>query len=202
VVDGGSDDAWEAALREPEALLRGPGSPTFTSRLAAWVADARVDEAARARSRERWLQVVAEQEATFIGILLDLAERGAAVVLSAGGRRLHGVISGLGADFVALRPGAGGEVLVALGAITQARTSGAADATVGDRMVTSELRLVDVLAQLAADRERVRIVTSDGEVAAGRLRNVGQDVVVLRVDGDPPATCYLPSSGVAEVSLG
>ena len=41
-----------------------------------WVADGQVDEAARARSRRRWLEKVATEEATLGGVLLDLAERG------------------------------------------------------------------------------------------------------------------------------
>ena len=40
-----------------------------------WVADGQVDEAARARSRRRWLEKAAIEEATLGGVLLDLAER-------------------------------------------------------------------------------------------------------------------------------
>ncbi|MBA2283054.1 MAG: hypothetical protein H0W25_17730, partial [Acidimicrobiia bacterium] len=51
------------------------------ARLAAWAAAARVDEAAAARSRERWLRQAADEGASFTGVLLDLAERGAPVVV-------------------------------------------------------------------------------------------------------------------------
>jgi hypothetical protein len=108
----------------------------------------------------------------------------------------------MGADFVALRQARGAEALLALGAISQVRTGRGGDPAVGDRMVTSELRLLDVLAQLAAERERVRIVTRAGDAVSGTLRNVGHDLVVLRADGDPPGTAYLPGSTVAEVTLG
>ncbi len=202
MVERESDDAWEAALRQPRDLLRGAGAPSFTSRLETWLADAHVDEAARQRSRERWLRDVAEQEATVLGVLLDLAERRTELTMTAAGRRLHGVVSAVGADFVALRQPAGTETLVAVRSIGQVRTGRPGIAADGDRMVTSELRLVDVLAQLAAERERVRLVTSDGDVVAGVARNVGHDVVVLRADGDPPTTTYVPASAIAEVSLG
>ncbi|HWC38241.1 MAG TPA: hypothetical protein VG476_06920, partial [Acidimicrobiales bacterium] len=46
-----------------------------------WAGDARASDAARGRSRERWLRRQAEEEATLPGIALDLAERGEAVVL-------------------------------------------------------------------------------------------------------------------------
>lgn len=202
MVERDSEDAWEAALRQPDRLLRGADVPTFTSRLETWVADARVDEAARQRSRERWMRDVAEQEATLLGVLLDLAERWASVAVTASGHRLNGVVTATGADFVAVRQATGSEVLLALGAISQVRAGRGGDPAVGDRMVTSELLLVDVLTQLAADRERVRLVTRDGEAITGVLRNVGHDVAVLRSDGDPPATSYIPARAITEVTLG
>ena len=44
-----------------------------------WAADARASDAARARSRQRWLRRQAEEESTLAGIALNLAERGTAV---------------------------------------------------------------------------------------------------------------------------
>jgi hypothetical protein len=69
--------------------------------------------------------------------------------------------------------------------------------------VGTELRLADVLGELAADRERVQLVTKAGDDAvAGVLRSVGQDVVVVRVDGDPVATAYVPLRAIGEVAIG
>lgn len=202
MVEGHSDEAWEAALRHPGDLVRGVGRPSFTSRLETWVADARVDEAARQRSRERWLRDAAEQEATVVGVLLDLAERQTPIAVTAAGHRLQGVVSALGADFVALRQATGVEALLGLGSLSQVQAGRGGDPATGDRMVTSELRLLDVLAQLAAERERVRVVTRDGDTVTGLVRNVGHDVVVLRADGDPPPTTYVPGAAIAEVTLG
>jgi len=64
-----------------------------------WVADGQVDEAARARSRRRWLEKVATEEATLGGVLLDLAERGRPVIVrTLAGQRVTGPIIAVGAD--------------------------------------------------------------------------------------------------------
>src|SRR3546814_20125633 len=82
------------------------------------------------------------------------------------------------------------------------RTLPAEDPTVGDRAVTTELTLVEILAGLAADRERVVLVTrAGGDSVTGELRSVGQDVAVLRTDAQPPATVYVPLASVAEITL-
>jgi ribosome maturation factor RimP len=74
---------------------------------------------------------------------------------------------------------------------------------VGERLVTTELRLVEVLSELAGERARVVLVPVDGaDAVAGELRAVGRDVVTVRTDGDPPAIAYVPLRSVAEVTLG
>lgn len=162
-----------------------------------------MEGSAESRTRERWLQAAAEADATFSGVLLDLAERGTAVAVSTScGRRHHGGIEVLGADFVALRLATGGEVLLALAAVAAVRTAPLVDTALGERAVSTELRLADVLAELAAERARVLLVTVDGtESVAGELRAVGHDVVTIRSDGDPPATAYVAVGAIAEVTL-
>lgn len=201
MVDRGGDEAWETALRRPDDLVRGDSSASFGARLDRWVAEARVDEAAVQRSRERWLREVADQEATLSGMLTDLAERRAGVTIDAGGRRHHGVIDAIGVDFVAVRVASGPDVLLASSAIQVLRTAPEVAAAAGDRMVTTDLRLADVLAELAADRERVRLLTSAGQAVAGVLRSVGRDVVVLRTDTAPPGTAYVPRGAIVEVTI-
>ena len=69
-----------------------------------------VDAATTARAHERWLAPAAEEEGTFAGVLVDLAERGAPVVSTpSGGRRHRGVVRAVADDFVALRTGPGTE---------------------------------------------------------------------------------------------
>lgn len=193
-----------AAMVGGDGVIRGAGSGSFTARLDRWVADARVDAAALQRSRERWLRDVAEQEATLAGVLADLAERRVAVtVRTSAGRRHHGEVHVIGADFVAVQTASGSDVLVALDAVVGVRTAPTSKTALGDRVLGTELRLADVLRELAADRERVLLVSRTGDDAvAGALRSVGQDVVVVRVDGDPPGTAYVPFRVIGEVSIG
>ena len=203
---------WDADLPDADAApLFGAdrrGRPAhgggLTARLERWAGDARVDEAARRRSRERWLLQSAEEGGTLAGVLADLAERGVAVALrTSAGRRHGGRVRAIGADFVALDTVASGEVVVALAAISSVRTR-PGHAPAGDRPVHSDLRLAEVLAGLAAERERALVVGIDGDAAAGTVRAVGQDVVVVRVDGDglSVATAYVPLAAVGEVVIG
>jgi hypothetical protein len=182
--------------------VRGEGRPSLAARLDEWLADARVEGSADARARERWLRAAAEADATVAGVLLDLAERHVAVAVSTtAGRRHQGVIGVIGADFVAVRTAGGAEVLVALAAIGSVRTGPLVAPAVGERIVTTELRLTEVLAELAVERSRVLLVTA-GDLVAGELRAVGYDVVTIRTDAEPSTTAYVPMAGVAEVSLG
>lgn len=175
----------------------------LSSRLEAWAAAARIDEAALARGRQRWMLELAEQEATLGGVLLELGERQAAVSVRVVGDRTHvGRIEVIGSDFVSLR--ASHEVvLLPHRSIVALRTGPEEPSVVGDRTLQAGVELVDVIRELAADRELVRVVVAGGaEVLGGVLRSVGVDVVVLRVDGEPPATVHVPLAAVCEVALG
>jgi hypothetical protein len=194
-VDGPSaDDVGEAAT---VAGLLGDG---LAGRIDRWAADARVDEAARLRARERWLRHQAEEEGSLAGVLADVADRGASVALHVrGGRRHRGEVAALGSDFVALRS-AGTDVIVALAAVTSVRTLPGEASTIGDRSVATSHRLVDVLAGLAAERAPVLLVLADGdEAVAGALRSLGQDIVSIRVAGGAPVTAYVPVGAIVEV---
>jgi small nuclear ribonucleoprotein (snRNP)-like protein len=172
------------------------------ARLERWAAEARVDEAARLRARERWLRRQAEEESTLAGVLADLLEAGRPVTVhTRSGRRHRGTVRAVGADFVAVGA-TPGPALVALGAVASLRTHPGEGAVLGDREVAASLRLSDVVAGLAEDRERVVLVTSDGDALAGVLVSVGRDVVLLRGGGDPPATCYVPLAALHEVVIG
>ncbi|MEQ1786455.1 MAG: hypothetical protein ABL966_05335 [Acidimicrobiales bacterium] len=203
-MDARSDQPEDAPLPSAEGLLHpGPGQG-LAARLDAWLADARVEGSADARARERWLHAAATADATFGGVLVDLAERGTALSVSTTrGRRHHGRIEVIGADFVALRGPGGGEVLLALAAVASVRTAPLVETAGGERVVTTALRLTEVLAELTAERARVVIATGDGtEAVVGELRAVGYDVVTIRTDADPPGSAYVPVAAIAEVALG
>lgn len=185
---------------------RGGGPGAWTARLERWAAEARVDEAARARSRERSLRRQAEEGATLAGVLADLAEGAGSVrVQLRGGRGVAGIVRAVGDDVVVLEPvGAGaGPAVVALSALTAVRAGPGTRAVTGDRRVGSGLRLIDVVAELAAEREQVRVLTVDGEAVPGRLRSLGRDVVAVSADpGAAGGAAYVPLAALAAVLVG
>lgn len=172
--------------------------------LARWTADERADEAARSRMRERWLRRQAEDDARFAGLLLDLSEAGAGVaVRTTGGRSLHGRIVAVARDFCVLRHAGMATFLAFAGVATVRPEPGvrAGDAASG-RAAPVSAGLGEVLAGLAGDRPRVRIVVDGGgDAVAGELRSVGADVVTLRLDGDGNSALYLPLASVRELTL-
>jgi hypothetical protein len=191
---------------DPLAGLLGDG---LTGRLERWAADARVDEAVQRRVRERWLAQQAQEEATFLGVLADLAERGVPVSLHLRGSRVQrGRVRVIGSDFVALATGEGlvakdGDVMIALDQIAAVRTRPGEQFAVGDRAMACRLTLAEVVIGLAAERELVVLaLVGSEEVLRGRLWSVGQDVVVVRVDDESsPAAAYVPLAAIAQVSL-
>lgn len=199
-MDGRSWDADLPGADATGALL----GDRMTVMLERWAQAARVDEAAHRRARERWLLQAAEEGGTLLGVLADLAERNVPVaVRTSGGRRHGGHVCAIGADFVAIDTTASGDVLVALAAVASVRVRAGTAAPAGDRTVRSGLVLSEVLAGLAAERERVMIVSLDGgEAVTGTVRSLGRDVVAVRVDGPtPPTTAYVPLAAVGEVVL-
>ena len=135
-------------------------------------------------------------------MLADVAERGVPVAVHVrGGRQHRGEVRALGSDFVALRS-ADTDVIVALAAVTSVRTRPGDASTIGDRSIATSLRLVDVLAGLAAERAAVLLVMAGADDAvAGALRSVGQDVVRVQTAGAPAATAYVPVGAIVEVVL-
>ena len=179
------------------------GNEDLLARLDRWVAAARTAEAAASRARQRWLRQVADESATFAGLLLDLAERGSPVVVQGqGGRRHRGTVLAVGIDFAALRTEGGVDVLLAFSAIASMRPDGrVVDSPTGDRVPTFELGMAEAVAAVGSDRPRVLLVTTaDADGVAGELRSVGRDVVTIRLDGDG-GTAYVPMSAIAELRI-
>lgn len=187
---------------EPRVDLLGDGRrPDLLGRLAEWSATLVADAAAAARARERWLRRAAEEDATFAGVLLDLAERSSPVVVAGrGGRRHRGVVQAVGADFCGLRAADGSDVLLTFVGIASVRPEPRAEPSSGDRPVELAVGLAEALAAIAEDRPRVLVVTmADADGVAGELRTVGRDVLGLRLDGPARPLAYVPLASVAEV---
>lgn len=157
--------------------------------LSGWAADHRAAEAVAGRARERWLRQQAQEAATWLGVLVDLAERRAAVVLElAAGGVARGTLVGVGTDvcLLAADPPRSAATLVALAHVVAARAAGAAPGVAaGDRRPALPLRLADALAALAAEREVARLGLAGGREVTGCLLAAGADVLTVRPGGPP-----------------
>lgn len=179
--------------------------------LARWLADARVEEAVTSRLQERALRQLAAEEATLLGLCLDLTEAGRPVLARTREGRVHrGVLVAVGADFVAMRAGTGDATFLPVAHLTWLRPApgtwpGAparSGAAAGDRKPPLAARLVDVVTGLAADRPRVRLVlTGDPDVWAGRLRGCGTDVLSVELPGNPKVIAWAALGQVTEIGL-
>jgi hypothetical protein len=168
--------------------------------LEAWLAGLQVDEASQSRARAAWLRRQAEEEATFVGVLVDLAERERAVLVeTAAGRRHHGVLRVIGEDFCGVRTVQGTDALIRYDAITAIRPAPGEEGPSGDRLVAPVVTFSQALAALADVGVRVQVVPTQGAPTAGELRSVGVDVAVLRLDDRSRA--YVRLASVAEVSV-
>ncbi|MEA2686094.1 MAG: hypothetical protein QOE93_1289 [Actinomycetota bacterium] len=176
--------------------------PGVLDDLERWAAGARAQEAAEARVRERWLRQAAEEEASFAGLLVDMAEDGRPVsVTTTAGRRHHGPIAAVGQDFVAVVGPEGRLILVCLAAVAEVRpTAGSRRPPAANGRQPLGVTLAEVLAQAVANRPRVGIVLGEVTVV-GELRAVGTDVLTVRTDGEPGAVSYVTLASVSEVSL-
>jgi hypothetical protein len=162
--------------------------------------DARADDRGASRGRERLLRQTAEEGARLAGTLVDLAERGSGVTIrTESGRAHHGVVRLVATDFCVVAAEAA-DVWLALGAMTTIRPHPGERHTpaTGERAAI-DLLLVEALARVMSERPRLALVTAGGETLAGELRAVGEDVLTLRLDGDPRSLCYVSASAVREV---
>lgn len=176
----------------------------FLSSLDHIVADAVAEEAARDRSRERVLRQIAEEEATFLGVALDLAERGATVVARTSSGRIHrGQVLAVGRDFVVLRDSGGPPAFLAVASMSSLRPQpGSASVdTAGGRAAPLDVGLAALLVGLATERPRVQVSAVGDEPVAGELRSVGLDVLTLRLDGDAGLRAHVRLAAVSELLL-
>lgn len=167
-----------------------------------FAAEVRADDAARSRALRAELARQAAEEATLAGVLTDLGERGATVVLHlVPGRSVAGLVQRVGADFVGLVGDDGTEVLVALAAVGSVRTLAGERPVAGGRCAPSDLTFTEALGWLAADRPRVHVRAGGADPVAGVLHSVGADVATVQVEGGAGGLAYVPLGTVTEVRL-
>jgi hypothetical protein len=165
---------------------------------ARWAAAEQRVDAASARARQRWLDQQATEAATFVGLLVDLAEAPAVVTFALGEPHgdLVGRVAGVGRDFVVVEERSGRVTLVSLAAVDAVRVDGARPASTGDRAAPVELDLAGALAALSADRAGARLRLAGGQIVSGDLVGVGIDVAIVRPAGPARASIYVPLSAV------
>ena len=165
--------------------------------------DARADAQAEARVRERWLRRQASESATLLGTLLDLAESGVGLTIGLrGGRRHDGRPVGLGHDVLVLVE-RGAHVAIRLGAVTVVRPSpgSGVGAAAGARAAALDLHLVELLARVVDEQPEVAVALETGEVLAGSLVAVGEDVLTLRLAPGADGLAYCSAAAVSSVRL-
>jgi hypothetical protein len=189
------------------------GGDDLVAAFARWAAGERVADAARQRSRERWLRQQAIEAATMTGVLTDLAEQRAEVTLRTRTHPFIGRMVGVARDFVVVEERSGAALMVATAHLASVsplpgRRAGAAPSydrgdPSGDRNPPLPILLVDALALLAADRSPVRLGVTSGELILGDLIAVGIDVITVQGDslarGNGPARrdhLYIPLAAV------
>ena len=178
------------------------GLDRLLGELTAWSSEQRADEAATARAVGRSLRQQAAESATLAGTLVDLVEAGASVLVHVrGGRSVRGTAAGVGRDFLAVRAELGSVTLVPFTAVTAVRPLGAPPRPASGDRRPHRRTFVQLLTMAAEERPHVRVATGDDAVT-GELLAVGEDVLSIRVEGEPPTVVYVPAGSVSEVSLG
>ena len=149
-----------------------------------WAAAERTAQAAATRSKERVLREQAAGEATWAGLLVDLAETLAQVTLGVGARRLTGILAGLGRDFCVLEQPRGRPFLIPNKVIATVWPTSGTNAS-GSRIPHHDLSFDAALAGLADERSPVCIQVAGGTQVSGDLVGSGADLVTVRTE--PPA---------------
>lgn len=168
-----------------------------------WVADAAAKEAASSRVRSRRLLQQASEDATFVGTLVDLAEReGDLAIVTSDDSSVVGRIAVVGGDFVVVVGRNGRTSFVPTAAIAAVRAQPGTRETVvaGDRAAPLSAKLAAVVSELAAERVRVHVTTARHSVV-GEMRAAGDDVLVVMADGSPPVPAYVPLAAVTALAV-
>jgi hypothetical protein len=174
-----------------------------TDELTEMLDESNVDERAANRSAKRWSSQVDEEEATWIGTLIDLAEQRKNIGLcTIAGQNHRVVIDAVGPDVVVAQRADASKLLLRLEAIEALTGAGRPTATgvgIGQGATFHEL-----LFGFCVDRPTVSVTTRSGRVVHGQLLAVGSDVLTLRsldaATGEHrPISTMIPVFAAAEV---
>jgi len=171
-----------------------------------WAASERGAEQAAARSRTTSLARQAAATATWVGVLIDLAEQASAVAVTVGSTRLTGRLVGVGLDFCVLEPDRGCPALIRVDAIStlsplspvSAPTASLAPG--GQREPALALGLPSVLEGLTAERAALA-VHAGAILVEGEMVAFGEDVLTLRAITSPRRVTHIPLDAITYCEL-
>lgn len=178
--------------------------PPTDADLAALLDQERGLSAARARGAQRWLRQQGMEEARLSGVALSAAEQHDSVTIRTTSGRAHtGVVTVVGADFLALHSSGGVLVYLAMRAVALLQSDRALAALpAGDgRSAPVTTTLQNALADLAGERPEVAVVSEGNpQPVPGQLLAVGLDVLSLAVAGQR-TIAYVSMASLTELSL-
>jgi hypothetical protein len=185
---------------EPDDVTQAASDAPLTDdpALERWLSELRSEQAARSRARVGALKAHAAEDATVVGVLADLLERGAQIlVTTTTGRRHRGEVLIVGPDALVLRVGAQESLVTPISSVASVRMVGG-DPVHGEGSVSTTSRFGRILAAAAQPGEWMRVAVG-GEAFGGTVVGISSEVAVMRLDnGD---VTYVNLAAVEEVSL-
>jgi hypothetical protein len=174
-----------------------PGAPGDAA-LERWLSEVRTDEAARSRAAVGAMKAQAADDATVVGVLSDLRQREAQVVLTTtAGRRHRGEVLIVGPDALVLRVGAREWLVTRIAAVASVRMVGG-DPVNGEGSASTTSSFGRILSAAAQPGEWLRISVG-GEAFGGTVVGLSAEVALMRLDnGD---LTYVNLDAVEEASL-
>ena len=175
----------------------------FLAELARWASTERVARAASERSRGRTLADQATAASTWTGLLVDLAEVGAEVTLSAGpGLARTGRLVGVARDFVVLERAGRGPLLMATAAVEVVAPTGTPgrSARAGRRGTASQLTLAAAIEALAGEQSPATVQVGDQSIP-GVITACGEDVVTVKSDGSVGRWNYIAVNAISWIEI-
>jgi hypothetical protein len=194
----GDDDSTAEETTSGEGSKPNGGHPPTDPAAERWLAEVRVEDAARERSRVAQRQALDAAEATLAGVLGDLAARGEVVQLwMHSGRRHRGWLRLIGPDACVMDTETRQWAVVRLAAIASVRTVRSAPVP-GQSEASTASSFASLAGALAVPGEWV-LVGAGPESIGGVLEVAGTDVLRLRLENGDVA--YVPLASVDEVTL-
>lgn len=158
-----------------------------------WLAEVRVDDAARERSRTAELQARAAEGATLAGVLVDFAGRGESVgLVMRSGQQHRGAVRLVGPDAVVMQLETRQWLVARFGSIASLRALNSPPVT-GETEPSTTSRYTRLAVAVA--EPGMWVVASSGPTnLGGVLVSAGSDVLVLRLDNGDQAYVALAAT--------